>query len=524
MAFTTVSMNTWLYPDSKVESEQHTIKLNAVRGGSAGFQILCTDLKAGRLNVTATAPDGAQCTVEAYRELSVRVEKNTGPKGFTADWEIAKEYSTREAPFRVYDALEPVPESGLDIPDGTQAVYVALTVARDCVPGKYSGKVCVDAGGQSMTVEYELCAAEAELPAESLNVTLWYSVGSMAAAHGLEKWSEAHWNMIREYGKLMRRMHQNVFWITWDTVEASVCEDGSYAFDFTNCERLIKLFFDMGFTTIEGAPIYGRDNWDAAEFKVNTPKGRVLALSRESYEYVTALLTAWHDFLKEHGWYEHTIQHVGDEPHELAAAEYRILSGIVRKYMPGVKLIDAIETYELEGSMDIWVPKNDYYQKNRTEMERLRRLGDEVWFYTCCKPGGHFCNRLLDMPLIRTRMLFWGNFKYDLTGYLHWGLNHWNIEKQNPYEDTCPQSSPTTWWPSGDTHIVYPLSGGVIGSMRAEMTRGGTEDYELLKLLSKTQPERAKAICDRMFRAFDDCDNSAADFDAAHDELVMSVK
>ena len=68
------------------------------------------------------------------------------------------------------------------------------------------------------------------------------------------------------------------------------------------------------------------------------------------------------------------------------------------------------------------------------------------------------------------------------------------------------------------------VGGGVIGSMRAEMTRGGTEDYELLKLLSKTQPERAKAICDRMFRAFDDCDNSAADFDAAHDELVMSVK
>ena len=32
---------------------------------------------------------------------------------------------------------------------------------------------------------------------------------------------------------------------------------------------------------------------------MNTPKGRVLALSRESYEYVTALLTAWHDFLKE---------------------------------------------------------------------------------------------------------------------------------------------------------------------------------------------------------------------------------
>ena len=250
--------------------------------------------------------------------------------------------------------------------------------------------------------------------------------------------------------------------------------------------------------------------------------GAIPALSNQAYDYVAGLLTGWRNLLKRRGWYERTIQHVGDEPNTRVADEYRVLSGIVRKFMPGIRLIDAVEMYELRGSLDIWVPRNIYYAENRASFEHLRSLGDELWFYTCCQPGGHYCNRLLDMPLLRTRMLFWGNYKYNLTGYLHWGLNHWN-PGTNPYEDTCTKSGPDSYWPAGDTHIVYPLGGNVIGSMRAEMTRCGTEDYELLRQLSQTQPERAKAICDRIFRAFDDCDNSAADFDAAHDELVMSA-
>ena len=188
MAFTTVSMNTWLYPDSKVESEQHTIKLNAVRGGSAGFQILCTDLKAGRLNVTATAPDGARSALWKFIASCPCAWKRTpAPRALLPIGKSRRSirrakhlsaYTTRWSLCLKADWI---------YLDGTQAVYVALTVARDCVPGKYAGKVCVEAGGQSMTVEYELCAAEAELPAESLNVTLWYSVGSMAAAHGRGK-------------------------------------------------------------------------------------------------------------------------------------------------------------------------------------------------------------------------------------------------------------------------------------------------------------------------------------------------
>lgn len=43
MKFTVKSMNEWLYHDSVVSDERHEIKLSAVRGGSAEFQILFED-------------------------------------------------------------------------------------------------------------------------------------------------------------------------------------------------------------------------------------------------------------------------------------------------------------------------------------------------------------------------------------------------------------------------------------------------------------------------------------------------
>ena len=63
------------------------------------------------------------------------------------------------------------------------------------------------------------------------------------------------------------------------------------------------------------------------------------------------------------------------------------MSGMVRKFMPDVPLIEAVETYDLAGAVDIWVPKNVFYQENQKEFEKIRTLGDKLWFYTCCFPG-----------------------------------------------------------------------------------------------------------------------------------------
>ncbi len=519
MKFTVKSMNEWLYPDSIVSDERHEIKLSAVRGGSAGFQILFEGLEPGDIRAEFES-ESAGFEVEIFRERAVRVEYNTGLHGFTANWKTAKDYATRKAPFWVFDAIEPIPHDGVENDDGTAAVYVSVSVESDCAPGVYSGNIAVSGGKFTANIAVEISVANADLPQETLNFTNWYSVDKICDAHDVELYSDEYWAILEKYGKLMRRMHQNVFQVQGDALLAgSVDDSGRYVFDFSNCEKLIRLFFNLGFKKIEGSIIFNRDNWDAADFKIDTPKGRVPALSNEGYEYASAFFTAWREFLQKNGWYDKVVQHVGDEPHERAAADYRILSGIVRKFMPGVPLLDAIETHELQGSLDIWVPKNDYYSRNMAALERLRSLGDERWFYTCCIPGGHYCNRLLDMPLIRTRMLFWGSYRYRLTGFLHWGLNYWNDPKR-PFEITCPLNSPTNRLPAGDTHILYPLGKDILGSMRTELSRGGTEDYELLKALAAKDKPLADSICSTAFRAFDDCDNDAAVFDSVHDKLI----
>ena len=344
----------------------------------------------------------------------------------------------------------------------------------------------------------------------------------MPEIYGVEPWSEEHWRVIEDHARLMRRMHQNVIQVQNVATEAAYIDgDGEYRFDFSKCGRLIKMCLGMGFKIIEGPALFNRDCWEAEEFKINTPKGRFKALSNEAYDYASAFFKAWRAFLEGRGWYDKLIQHVGDEPQDKVASEYRILSGIIRKFLPGVPLIDAVELHELQGSLDIWVPKNDFYTRNTEAMERLRALGDELWFYTCCIPGGHYCNRLLDMPLLRTRMLFWGNYRYDIKGFLHWGLNYFK-SVEAAYEQTCPNSSPTTKLPAGDTHILYPLGGRVIGSMRTEVTKCGTEDYELLSALAKRDKAAADELCSVVFRAFNDCDNDPAVFDELHDRLVAA--
>jgi hypothetical protein len=188
-------------------------------------------------------------------------------------------------------------------------------------------------------------------------------------------------------------------------------------------------------------------------------------------------------------------------------------------------LIDAAQYFELRGSLDIWVPTNDYYQEHREEFENLRRLGDILWFYTCCIPGGYYLNRLMDIPLVKSRLLHWGNYKYDLKGFLHWGFNCYE-QAQNPFEQSCPvhvAGNSEERLPAGDTHIAYPGTDGPWSSMRLEAMRAGAEDYELLKILEARDKALADEIAGSVLYSFNEAETDAGKFDAAHLRLLKAL-
>ena len=520
------SANEWVYLDSTVEPHgPRAVSLVAARGGRAACQIFFGSVKPeARIAWFFRSPSGLPVP-EVFQMIDVQVDMNTGEKGPTwKEEDPGLDHVTRRAPFRVYDALKPLNDEGKSRA-AVEALYVSWRIPRGMNPGRYTGALHVEIGRRKANIPVEIVIYAATVPEEeTLRVTNWFSLGNMATKHGLEPWSEDHWEMIRRYARLMRRQRQTDFLLPRGFVEVKTDEVGRHTFNFDRMERLIRLFFDEGFSYLNGGHVAGHSHEQKEIFVLGVDGKATWAAGREGYRFLAEYLPAWREFLRSHGWLGKTIQHVADEPWDDSKEDYRVLAGIVRKFMPGVPVIDALGLPALGGSVDIWVPTNQTYEDRREEFEEHRALGDTLWFYTCCSPTGRYLNRFLDAPLLRTRYLHWGNYLYDLKGYLHWGLNQLRAD-QDAFECHNPLHGHNDHFnlPAGDSHIVYPGEGEPWSSVRFEAMGMGIEDYELLRLLAEKDKTHADAICTSVMRSFHDVDKTPAAFDQAHVRLLDAL-
>lgn len=520
MKYGVFSANTWLYPDTAIEAGQDEISLL-----TAGNSVGCTQiLLHSSREIRYTWQSSGENTLpapEMNRLIPVYVEKNTGVRGFTVEPGTEADYVCRKAPFWVYDAMVPV-EEVIPAPEEGEACGLYLRwPTKGLKAGEYKGNLRLADDEEQIEIQVSLRVAGISVPEqETLRLTNWFSLSSMATYHETQMWTEEHWERIADYGKLMRQVRQTDFMVAPELAEC-ICENGKYVFDFSRTERFIRLYLGLGFNHIEGGTPIFREDWGDASFVVDVCGRHLPAMSEEGYTYLQAYFTGMHDLLKRNGWLHLTIQHVGDEPQAACAVEYRILSGMVRKWMPGVPIIEAVEVPDLDGAVDIWVPKNNSYTLEREAYERKRQFGDTLWYYTCTVPGGWYLNRLLDGDLLRTRYLHWGNKLYDISGYLHWGLNYYGCT-DDPFKGRAGKIStlsPSSL-PCGDTHIVYPLGKQVLRSVRFEMMRAGCEDYELLRMMEAKDAKKAAWILSRCVRSFTDYTADAAVFEQVYAELL----
>ncbi len=512
------SQNEWLFPDSNAADGKKTVSLTLLKKQTGAFQVILTDIPVGQpVEFSADGFDGV--TVTAYREKEVCVNRNAndlhnGPLT-TDDWEVASRHAVRRAPYRTYDPLLPI--EGLVSENPQEAYYVTICPDETAKSGNCEGTVTFGFGGQSVSITVELYIGKKTVPEQTLNVTNWFSYPNMAKHHGLTYNSEEHVAMARKYFALLQEGHNNVFWCPFAGTTAKI-ENGKTVFDFSEPIKRAKLALEHGAKYIEWSPNINRPNWEDPPFLiwdyVSDRRGPYV-LSTRGRKIFTAFLTAFNDMLTEMGWRDISIVHISDEPKELCASDFRIICGIARKYLPGIKLIDAIEIFFLQDALDIYVPKDHYYQMNRNDFEDLRDDRNELWYYTCNMPGGKWLNRYIDSPLLNSRLIHWGNYRFNLTGYLHWGFNH-VAEGQDPFEET----SANPGLPAGDTHLVYPYKDQVLRSLRFMQQKCGVEDYEILRAISLTDKERADKICRGVMYSFNDYITDVEEFDRIQAEIV----
>lgn len=472
----------WLFPDS-AHSGVGTVAVLAPRGGHAGAQILW-DLPA-EAALRFAWDNGRGPEVRFYQLLPVRVNENTSATLMTTtDYETCRAFVTRKAPFLVYDALRPVDGPLLE---GRTALYFCVDVPTQAPPGKYTGKLL--AGEDEIPVACEVSAAAVPPPGKgAVGMLNFFDYDNLAAQHGVEKGGETYWRLFRRYVRAqldMRCTH-----ILLPAGEA-VLEDGKLAgFDFTLAQRAGQIAAEENAPWLCGGHIAHWHDWDDGEYYPNWDQ-KTGVTTPEGYLQIQKYFKQWREVIETNHWQGRMAQALADEPQTYNDKTYRILAGMCRKFLPDVPIIDAVETTNLGGGIDIWVPKQDTYEKWRDSYELLKEAGEEMWFYTCAFPAGPVMNRSMDLPLTASRAVMWMGALYRLSGFLHWGFNYY-IGDDIWHSACCPHKGALL--PAGDAHIVYPGPEGPWRSMRFEAQRAGAEEWELLAQALRAAPEETEEL------------------------------
>ena len=417
---------------------------------------------------------------------------------------------------------DPLIDFPIDLEAGkTRSVWVTVHVPEEALPGEYRGTLTMSAGGREIArAAIRLRVYSAQVPRErSLRVTNWFNSGDRESRqfYGVSEFSEEWWTLIENLARVMADYRQNVIYTPLFHFIRPQFENGIVTYDFSLFDRWVETFRKAGaIGLIEGEHLLGHaggynEPLKASVFLVEDGKPVLETLPPDDPRVAPSLeglLSALNRHLEVKGWKSIYLQHILDEPHGTDPEYYARFAALVRRCLPGVRTVDAIDAEKmpdlLKESSDIWVPQLGRFD-DQTDMLR-RRLGEghEVWFYVCLFPRQRYMNRLIDFPLIKTRLLHWLNFRYGFNGFLHWGWNHWAPE---PYLDTQPVINMNeTLLPAGDASIVYPdrKRRSVFSSIRLEAMRAGIEDFEMLRSLSLRDWAAAKDIASDAVSTFTD--------------------
>ncbi|MBN2446195.1 MAG: DUF4091 domain-containing protein [Phycisphaerae bacterium] len=422
----------------------------------------------------------------------------------------------------------------IDVPAGAQPIWVTVPIAETAPPVEWTGTLTVTAMVCEQPVRAEIELRMRVYPAlvgrARLWVTNWFRMTArhLAIAPALD--TPEYWELLRRYARNMAAHRQNVALISaLDLAAYTVKEDGTLAIDFARFDRWVEIFKEEGVIgRIEGAHIGGRaGDWES-QFVVyiREPDGQSVKVaaappdSPEADRFYSQFLLALEAHLREKGWLDIYMQHVADEPIKQNVETYRAAAGLVRKYAPDLRIIEATHTKELADAIDVWVPQINFLHRDYEYYRQRQEIGNEVWFYTCIYPQAEYANRFIELPLIKTRLLHWINFRYGATGYLHWGWNQW-IDTSPFTETTRPHGK--SYLPAGDPWIVYPGSDGPLDSIRWEALRDGVADHELLSLLAECDPDAAMSLAKRLIRDFDSYETDVAKFRAVRHELLEAL-
>ena len=353
----------------------------------------------------------------------------------------------------------------------TQPLWIETEISRQAEPGDYVGTLTVRGGGQSLALPIELHVWDFEMPADRhVSVINWWRFPGLGFEQRVVPFSDEYWELLGKFCRFLVAHRQtdvnaSLAGLIVQHADNASGDNSGPAYDTSRLERYAEVAFEAGIRCIH------LHSLGHATAGLTDPASRVAPVE-ENFRRLPAL----EQMIGRRGWKGRFLVSLSDEPFVYHEESFAALIDRIHQTAPSVRCIEAVEA-EYLGRLDVYVPKLSHLNLWYPRFDQVRREGAELWFYTCCHPLGRYPNRFLDQPLIKTRILHWINYLYDLDGYLHWGLNHFHGE--DPYTEAGVSEG----LPLGDRAVVYPGKEGLIGSLRFSAMRDGLQDFEYLWVL-----------------------------------------
>jgi hypothetical protein len=382
--------------------------------------------------------------------------------------------------------------------DRYQSIWLTIQIPSDAAPGSYSGSIKVETDKGSQSVALQVSVYPLSMPERShLYTTNWYQMSKKY--HDFQKpFDEKFFKLIEVYANNMAAHRQNVMRVELNSISAKRDNNKNLHFDFSNYDRWVGIFEKTGgMSRIETGFIAAFETGDWEDTKIvlkdhdvnDEATGKTIKMKGE--EFLPQFLPAFEKHLNEKGWLEKTLFHISDEPCNHNVISWREASDFVHRYAPSLRRIDAIEGKFFDDRLEVWVPKLDELTNWWDTYKKRQSEGNELWYYMAMSTTT-YPNRFIDSPLIETRILHWLNYRFGITGYLHWGYNQWASD--DPYKETG-----LTQHGIGSDCLVYPKKDGIVNSIRLEQERNSLSDYEYFWLLEQEIAQFKKELAPKAF-------------------------
>lgn len=318
---------------------------------------------------------------------------------------------------------------------------------------------------------------------QAFHVDFWQQPYAVARQHGVARWSDAHFEALKPYLRLLARSGQKVistilFYEPWGDqsydkfdpmVRTVKRKDGSWAYDYSVFDRYVQLCLDCGI----GPQIncFSMVPWDMKFRYFDEAQGQQIDLSAttSSQEYRdlwTAFLTDFAAHLKQKGWFDRTCIAMDERGLDAMLDAYRV----AQQAVPGLKMALAGNYHaELVGKLhDYCIAYGQDFSAE--ELAARRRQGRVSTTYTCCS-NTHpnlFSNSLPAEAAFLPVYCIANQFD----GYLHWSWMNW--------DDKSLTDTRYRLFAPGDTYLIYP---GPQSSVRYERFIEGVALAEKVRLL-----------------------------------------